>query len=89
MKSRTVSDFWKLFNNLPSQIQNRASEAYRQWRNNPFAGSLMFKRVSESEPVYSVRIGKGYRALGFLEGDTVYWYFIGNHDEYEREIKRF
>ncbi|NJL60392.1 MAG: hypothetical protein HC887_12930 [Desulfobacteraceae bacterium] len=88
MKSRTVSDFWKFFDNLPSEIQNRAFKKYKQWRKNPFAGSLMFKRVSESEPVYSVRIGQGYRALGILEEDTVYWYFIGNHDEYEREIKR-
>jgi hypothetical protein len=44
--------------------------------------------VSERETVYSVRIGHGYRALGLLERGTVYWYFIGNHDEYEREIKK-
>ncbi len=88
MKSKTVSDFWKQFDNLSSDIQNRAFKTYRQWCANPFAGSLKFRRVSESEPIYSVRIGQGYRALGFLEGDTVYWYFIGNHDEYEREIKK-
>ncbi len=88
MKSRTVPDFWKLFDNLPSEIQNRAFKAYRQWRAHPFAGALRFKRVSESEPVYSVRIGHEYRALGLLESDIVYWYFIGNHDEYERAIRK-
>ena len=52
---------------------------------NPFASSLRFKRVSEREPIYS--IGRGYWALGLLEGDTIYWYFIGDHDEYERELR--
>jgi len=87
MKSRTVSDFWRLFRNLPSDIPRKAYKAYRLWRANPFASSVRFKRVSETEPIYSVRIGRGHRALGLLEGDTIYWYFIGNHDEYERELK--
>lgn len=25
-----------------------------------------------------------FRALGILEGSTVTWFWIGNHDEYER-----
>jgi len=86
MKSRTVPNFWKLFRNLPPDIRRRAYKAYRLWRANPFAGNLRFKRVSRREPIYSIRVGHGYRALGLLEGDTIYWYFIGNHDEYEREL---
>ncbi|MBU1616073.1 hypothetical protein KJ693_12295, partial [bacterium] len=69
-------------------IQRKAHRAYRLWRTNPFAKSLRFKRVSEAESIYSVRIGRGHRALGLLESDTIYWYFIGNHDEYERELRR-
>ncbi len=26
----------------------------------------------------------GYRALGILEENTVTWFWIGDHDEYER-----
>lgn len=26
----------------------------------------------------------GYRALGILEENTVTWFWIGGHDEYER-----
>ncbi len=88
MKSRTVPDFWRLFHDLPLPIQHKAHNAYRQWRANPSTRGLRFKRVSEEEPIYSVRIGRGYRALGLLEGDTIYWYFIGNHDEYEQALKR-
>lgn len=88
MKSRTVSPFWELFEALPPEIQVLASKAYRLWRVNPSVPGSRFKRVSESEPIYSVRIGRGYRALGLLEGDTIYWYFIGNHDAYARELKK-
>jgi hypothetical protein len=31
-----------------------------------------------------VRITRGYRAVGILEGDTVTWFWIGRHDAYER-----
>jgi hypothetical protein len=44
---------------------------------------LRFKRVGDE---VSVRIGRHYRALGILKGDTVYWYWIGKHDEYDRLI---
>ena len=87
MKSRTVPEFWQLFRNLPPDIQKRAHKTYHLWRVNSFAGGLRFKRVSKREPIYSVRIGRSYRALGLLEGDTIYWYFIGNHDEYDRYLK--
>jgi len=38
--------------------------------------------------VWSVRIGDGYRALALLEGETLYWYWIGDHDEYERLLSQ-
>jgi hypothetical protein len=88
MKSRTLPRFWKQFEALPLAVQRRAHRAYHLWRGNPLARSLYFKSVSSSEPIYSVRIGMGYRALGLVEGDTIYWYFIGDHDAYERELKR-
>jgi len=87
MKSRTVRDFWEMFRDLPPDVRRKAHKAYRLWRVNPSASGLRFERVSETEPIYSVRIGRGYRALGPLEGNTIYWYFIGNHDEYKRQLR--
>lgn len=46
--------------------------------------SLHFKCINPEENVWSVRIARGYRALGVLEGDTVTWLWIGSHDDYER-----
>jgi hypothetical protein len=70
------------------QVQRDADQAYALWRNDPRHPSLQFKRVDPQEPIYSVRVSRGYRALGWLEGDTVTWFWIGNHDEYERLLKR-
>ena len=89
MKSHTTPDFWDLFDELPENIQHRAHKAYRLWRTNPLMGGLRFKRVSSNEPIYSVRIGRDYRALGLLEGETMYWFFIGKHDDYDRILKNF
>jgi hypothetical protein len=86
VNSETTDAFWKLHDRLPLEVQTRAREAYRLWRDNPAHPGLNFKRVSRTRPVYSVRIGLQHRALGVLEGDSVIWFWIGLHDEYERII---
>ena len=70
MKSLTTSQFWKRYDALPGEIQRRADRAFRLWQLNPSARSLRFKRVGQQAPVFSVRIGRQYRALGLL-GVTV------------------
>jgi len=34
----------------------------------------------------SARVGSGYRALGLDEGDTVQWFWIGTHAQYDKLI---
>lgn len=87
MKSTTTSKFWKLYDALPKEVQQRADKAYKLWQINPQAHGLYFKRVGKQQPVYSVRIGQGYRALGLLDGDGILWFWIGTHDEYEHLLK--
>jgi hypothetical protein len=45
---------------------------------------LQFKKVSQTDPLYSVRINRHYRALGLWEGDRIDWFWIGGHDEYDQ-----
>jgi hypothetical protein len=47
---------------------------------------LAFKRVGKKYPTYSIRVGLGWRALGFKGDDVVVWFWIGSHAEYERLI---
>lgn len=88
MKSHTEPRFWKFYDELPADVQRMADEAYRIWQADPHHPSLQFKKVDNRDPIYSVRVGKGYRALGWLEDDTITWFWIGNHDAYLRLLKR-
>ncbi len=86
MTSHTTSSFRKLFRDLPTEVQETALRAYRMWRADPYHTSLDFKRVHQTRPIYSVRIGIGWRALGVMSDATVVWYWIGSHAEYDRRV---
>lgn len=83
MKSSTTPDFWTSYAALPPEIKARAKVTYRLWQRDPRHPSLRFKKTGE---IWSIRIGGGYRALAFLEGDVFYWFWIGPHDAYLRLI---
>ncbi|XWK85800.1 MAG: hypothetical protein U7127_16395 [Phormidium sp.] len=84
MKSRTTEQFRRAFANLPKQVQQKTREAYRQFKQDPNYPSLRFKKVHPELPIYSARIDKNYRAVGQLEGDTVIWFWVGSHAEYDK-----
>ena len=87
MKSLTTAQFWNLYDALPEDVQHRADKAYELWQINPQAHGLYFKRVGKQQPVYSVRIGKGYRAIGILQEEVIIWFWIGHHDVYDRLLR--
>jgi len=87
VKSHITEDFMKCFSELPGRVRRLAREKYKLWCQNPSQPSLSFKRVGKKYPAYSVRIGIGWRAIGFRNGDTMVWFWIGSHPEYERLIK--
>ncbi len=86
MRSRLTRRFRRAFAELPDDVKERARDAYRLFRDNPDHPSLRFKQVHPTDPIYSVRIGLGYRAVGVIEGNTIYWYWIGGHADYDRLI---
>ena len=87
MKSYLTEDFVAAFRDLPNDIKERARKNYRLWKENPYHPSLHFKRIHPTEPLYSVRIGLGWRALGLLEDDSITWFWIGSHADYDRLIQ--
>ena len=88
MISRTTRSFRELFAALPAQIQRQARDAYRLFRDNPAHPGLHFKPVHSNPPTYSARVGISYRAIGAPDGDTMIWYWIGSHAEYDKLIER-
>ncbi|MEG5018351.1 MULTISPECIES: ParE family toxin-like protein [unclassified Microcoleus] len=84
MNSRTTIEFRKLFADLPEQVKNQTRATYRQFKEDPSYPSLRFKKVHPDLPIYSARITKNYRAVGQLDGDTVIWFWVGSHAEYDK-----
>jgi hypothetical protein len=77
-------DFLACFARLPEHVRQQARKVYELWKDDPRHPSLSFKRVHTSESVYSVRVGLGWRALGLVEEDSVTWFWIGSHADYDK-----
>ena len=88
MKSSVTRTFRQQLGDLPILVQIQAAKAYALWQADPYHPSLQFKLVSQRQPIYSARVSLNYRALGLLESDRIYWYWIGAHDEYDELLKR-
>ena len=86
MKSQALPSFWETHGQLPDSVKQAAKKAYLIWRESPFHPSLHFKCVNQEERIWSVRITLRYRALGIMEADTVTWFWIGDHTDYERHF---
>lgn len=84
MISRINPDFRAAFAKLPAPVRQQARAAYRLFQENPYHSSLQFKSVAPS--IYSARIGLHYRALGKRVDNTIIWFWIGSHADYDRMI---
>jgi hypothetical protein len=84
MNSSTTASFWRTYRVLPPEVRAQARKAYRLWLKNPRHPSLHFEPKG---PYWSVRITRGWRALAREHKGTLYWFWIGPHDEYERLLR--
>jgi hypothetical protein len=80
---RTLEDFWDAYESLPQEIQALADRNFQLLKSNSAHPSLHFKKVGDS---WSVRVGRDYRALALEEDGVFYWYWVGKHSEYEKQI---
>jgi len=87
LTSRTTERFRSAYAELPEHIRRRARAAYRLFRDNPQHPSLRFKQIHATRPIYSARVGLGYRALAVLDGDLAVWFWIGTHADYDRLLR--
>lgn len=88
MNSVVTEPFLECFAALPETVKNQARKAYRLWRQDPSHPGLQFKKIHSSEPIYSVRVSLDWRALGLLEGDSITWFWIGSHADYDHLLDR-
>jgi hypothetical protein len=88
MTSRTTEGFWKLYETLPQQTQSRAKAAYQRFQQDPHHPGLQFKKVHETQPIYSARISRDYRAVGVKDENEIIWFWIGSHSDYDNLLSQ-
>jgi hypothetical protein len=88
MKSELTDEFVKGFAGLPKRVQKTARKSYKLWKQNPLHPSLEFKKLNTKQTIYSVRAGIGWRAVGVMKNlDTIVWFWIGLHSNYDKLLK--
>jgi hypothetical protein len=75
--------FWRLYGALPTEVQRLADKSYDLLKLDPRHPSLHFKKIGR---FWSVRVGLHYRALAVEDGDDLVWFWIGDHDAYDRLV---
>lgn len=50
--------------------------------------SLRLKKVHADRSIYAVRITRDYRAVGVQKEESIIWFWIGSHEEYDRLLDR-
>ena len=78
--------FLTLHRALPDHVRQQARKNYRLWKDDPAHPSLRYKRISNRTETYSVRVSKGWRAVGIKADDTIIWFWIGSHADYDKLI---
>jgi hypothetical protein len=85
MKSSATRNFWATYHALPKEIQKLALQKYRLWQKDTSHPSLNFKKVGR---YWSARVTDDYRAVGIKDGDSIVWFWVGTHADYNSLIKR-
>ena len=69
-------------------MRARADKQFSLLKANPQHPSLQFKKVGErhGQEIWSVRITLYYRALAIKRADGYLWFWIGDHQTYDKLI---
>ena len=85
LQSFVTAGFRKLLDDLPIEVQKLADEKYRLFKRNPFHPSLEFQPKGK---VWTVAIGRSYRAIARRSGNDLHWVWIGSHEDYNNVLRR-
>lgn len=83
MKHFASGEFWEHYRGLPESVRTVADRQFERLKADPYHPSLHFKRVGR---FYSVRVGRSFRVLGVDADDSVVWFWIGSHADYDRLV---
>jgi len=83
MKHFASPKFWACYKTLPKDVKDLADKNFELLKADPKHPSLHFKQIGN---LWSVCVGKHYRALGFDKKEGIVWFWIGSHANYDKLI---
>lgn len=72
---------------LHPEVRAAAREAYRKFSSNPAHPSLHLERLRSDPRFWSVRVTLQYRAVALRRGDDSVWFWVGSHEEFDRQFR--
>ncbi|HEX7361221.1 MAG TPA: hypothetical protein VF283_12090 [Bryobacteraceae bacterium] len=81
---KTLRSFWRSYADLPEEVRRRAEKQYELLATEPAHPSVQLKPVGA---FWSARVSDAYRALSIRKKNIFVWFWIGNHDDYERLLR--
>ncbi len=78
-------EFQPLYDALPAHVRQLADRNFELLKHDLKYPSLHFKRIRDD--LWSVRVGRGYRALAIEGEDGFQWFWIDSHAEYDKMIR--
>jgi len=81
---KALPSFWYRYAKLPEDVQRRSEKQYELLIKDPAHPSLQLKPVGA---FWAARVSDAYRTLAIRQGNTFVWFWIGDHDDYERLLK--
>jgi len=85
MKHFASPQFWEHYQKLPVAIRQLADKNFELLKQNPFHPSLHLKSIGD---FWSVRVGVKYRALATETPESLTWFWIGPHAEYDKLVNK-
>ena len=83
MRHRATPSFWQEYNALDADILKLADKSFEILKKDPQHPSLHLKRAGR---FWSARVGLHHRALAVEIPDGLLWFWIGDHDRYDRLV---
>ena len=85
-RSIPFPSFWKLYAELPVEVQRLADKQFALFEKDPHHPSIGFAKKGD---VYTVEVGRSWRAIARRRGDLWCWFWIGSHEAYNHLLKQF
>ena len=84
-RSFALREFWRCYEKLPASARVLADSKYALFQREPFHPSL---GLQQKGGVWTVDIGRSYRAIAERIGNDFQWFWIGSHEEYNKLLRR-